>query len=152
MSSCTQYVLSYINRPLAVFAYTHIHTQKHVHKQKQLKWQQLQKHVLKIAAADCTVWTVGWGSWWQTCPGWRAEVPIFNRSQHAHITTAVPTSLVRPLSGIAVLKEPSPSPQLCCFTLYSLCLRLLAQISSTLASFSFVCWHLRDTGVVDLLP
>lgn len=99
--------------PSAAFPSTWIHTQK------QLRRQQLQQHVwgtvwLLIGWWRwCWLWC--WGSSWQTCPGWRAEAPIFTPTQHPHITTAVPTSLVCPMSGIAGLSERSPTPRLCCF-------------------------------------
>lgn len=83
-----------------------------------------------------------------------AEAPIFTAAQHSHITTAVPTSLVCPLSGIAGLSERSPSPQLCCFTLHSVSSHLLRS-PRLWPAFELICdlWGLfgyRSCGITSL--
>lgn len=93
----------------------------------------------------------GGGSSWQTCPGWRARGPIFTTAQHPHITTAVPTSLVCPLSGIAGLSAHSLSPQLHCIALSSLCVSShLLRAPQLWPSFWFDRWLVRTVWIQEL--
>lgn len=104
--------------------------------EEQLSLQQLQQYVWwSSAAADWPAQPGGRGGSLQTCPGWRAEATIFNTAQHPPITTAVLTSPVCPLSGIASLSGHSLSLLSSAFPLLTLCLVARSDVLNFVFSF-----------------
>lgn len=126
----------------------------HVHKLLRAQWQlrcrQLKQHVWLQGEHFYSLAPVVWEGWgveggsWQTYPDWGAggQNPIFNTAQHPPITTAVPTSLVCPPSGIAGLSVHSSAP-LALSLPRSLSRALSPSAHTFLTSVKLLNWSLR---------